>query len=94
MFIPTLRELKGKITQLQERWRGARRAIEQLRQEIAELRRQKRQLEREREQWEQQRERLERERERLRSLAQITWDTTSSGGQILALVIKHAGRVR
>src|SRR5215469_9515386 len=66
MFIPTLRELKGKITQLQERWRGARRAIEQLRQEIAELRRQKRQLEREREQWEQQRERLERERERLR----------------------------
>jgi transposase len=66
MFLPTLHELKRKITQLQERWRRARRAIEQLRQEIAELRRQKRQLEREREQLEQQRERLERERERLR----------------------------
>jgi transposase len=66
MFLPTLHELKRKITQLQERWRGARRANEQLRQEIAELRRRKRQLEREREQLEQQRERLERERERLR----------------------------
>ncbi len=59
MFFPTLRELKRKLTQLQERWRRARRANEQLRQEIEELRRQK-------QQWEQQRERLERERERLR----------------------------
>lgn len=66
MFLPTLRELKNKIMQLQERWRRARRVNEQLRQEIEQLRRQKQQLEREREQWEQQRERLERERERLR----------------------------
>src|SRR5919108_3502115 len=66
MFSATLRELKNKITQLQKRWRGARRANEQLRQEIEELRRRERQLEREREQWEQERERLERERERLR----------------------------
>lgn len=66
MFLPTLRELKNKIMQLQERWRRARRVNEQLRQEIEQLRRQKQQLEREREQLEQQRERLERERERLR----------------------------
>ena len=66
MFFPTLRELKRKLTQLQERWRRARRANEQLRQEIEELRRQKQQWEQQRERLERERERLERERERLR----------------------------
>lgn len=66
MFLPTLSELKRKITELQERWRGARREIGQLREENEELRRQKRQWEQQRERLEQEQERLERERERLR----------------------------
>ena len=48
--IATLREWKHKVASLQERWRGARRENEQLRQENEQLRRREKQLEQEREQ--------------------------------------------
>src|SRR5215470_16302149 len=59
MFSATLREWKGKIEQLRQRWRAARQENERLRKENEALRR-------EREQWERERERLKREQERLR----------------------------
>ena len=43
--ISTLREWKHKVASLQERWRGARLEIEQLRQENEKLRRREQQLE-------------------------------------------------
>src|SRR6516162_3684146 len=64
--IATLREWKQKVASLQERWRGARREIEQLRKENEQLRRREKQLEREQEQWRQQEQRLRQEQERLR----------------------------
>jgi transposase len=49
MLSATLRELKRKIEQLQQRWRGARQENERLRKEIEALRQEKEQLKRERE---------------------------------------------
>src|SRR6266478_4023670 len=64
--IAALREWKQKVTSLQERWRGARREIEQLRQENDQLRRRERQLEQREKQLEHEREQLRQEGERLR----------------------------
>src|SRR6266478_1712813 len=64
--IAALREWKQKVTSLQERWRGARREIEQLRQENDQLRRRERQLEQREKQLEHEREQLEHEWEQLR----------------------------
>jgi len=57
--IAALREWKHKVALLQERWRGARREIEQLRKENEQLRRREKQ-------WEQREKQLEEEREQLR----------------------------
>jgi transposase len=61
--IAALREWKQKIASLQERWRGARREIEQLRKENDQLRRREKQLEQEREQLRQENEKLKRQLE-------------------------------
>ena len=61
--IATLREWKQKVARLQERWRGARREIEQLRRENEQLRRREKQLEQEREQLRQENEKLKRQLE-------------------------------
>ena len=61
--IAALREWKQKVVSLQQRWRGARREIEQLRQENDRLRRRERQLEHEREQLRQENEKLKRQLE-------------------------------
>jgi transposase len=61
--IATLREWKHKVASLQERWRGARLEIEQLRQENEQLRRREKQLEQEREQLRQENEKLKRQLE-------------------------------
>jgi transposase len=61
-----IESLKQKITSLQERWRGARREIEELRKENEQLRRREKQLEREQEQLREERQRLHQEQERLR----------------------------
>jgi transposase len=71
--IASLRHWKDKVAELQARWRGAQREIEQLgkenealRWESGHLRKEQERLEQEREQLERQRQPLERERERLR----------------------------
>lgn len=61
-----IENLKQKIASLQERWRGARREIEELRKENEQLRRREKQLEREQEQLREEQQRLRQERERLR----------------------------
>jgi chromosome segregation ATPase len=61
--IAALREWKQKVASLQERWRGARWEIEQLRQENDQLRRREKQLEHEREQLRQENEKLKRQLE-------------------------------
>lgn len=61
-----LRGWKDKVASLQQRWRGARREIEQLRHENERLRRRERQLEDREKQLEQERQRLEKQQERLR----------------------------
>ena len=61
--IAPLRESKHKLASLQDRWRGARREIEQLRKENEQLRRREKQLEQEREQLQQENERLKRQLE-------------------------------
>jgi len=64
--IATLREWKHKVASLQERWRGARLEIEQLRQENEKLRRREQQLERREKQLDREQERLRQENERLK----------------------------
>src|SRR5258708_4686779 len=64
--IATLNEWKHKVASLQERWRGARREIEQLRQENENLRRREQQLEQREKQLEREQERLRQENERLK----------------------------
>ena len=64
--IATLREWKQKVASLQERWRGARREIEQLRKENEQLRRREQQWEQREQQLEQERERLRQENEKLK----------------------------
>jgi transposase len=64
--IAALRKWKHKVAWLQQKWRGARREIEQLRQENEQLRRREQQLEQEREQLEREQERLRQENERLK----------------------------
>src|ERR1700691_1895152 len=64
--ISTLREWKHKVASLQERWRGARLEIEQLRQENEKLRRREQQLEQREKQLEREQERLRQENERLK----------------------------
>jgi TolA-binding protein len=64
--IATLNEWKHKVASLQERWRGARREIEQLRQENEKLRRREQQLEQREKQLEREQERLRQENERLK----------------------------
>jgi transposase len=61
--IAALREWKRKVAWLRERWRGARREIEQLRQENEALRRREKQLEQEREQLREENEKLKRQLE-------------------------------
>ena len=56
--IGALREWKQRVASLQQRWRGARREIEQLRKENEQLRRREKQLEKEREQLRQENEKL------------------------------------
>jgi exonuclease VII large subunit len=64
--IATLREWKHKVASLQERWRGARLEIEQLRQENEKLRRREQQLEQREKQLDREQERLRQENERLK----------------------------
>jgi chromosome segregation ATPase len=64
--IATLREWKHKVASLQERWRGARLEIEQLRQENEKLRRREQQLEQREKQLEREQERLRQENEGLK----------------------------
>jgi transposase len=61
-----IENLKHSIASLQERWGGARREIEELREENEQLRRREKQLEREQEQLREERQRLRQEQERLR----------------------------
>src|ERR1700751_4398568 len=65
-LIAALRKWKQKVGSLQERWRGARQEIEQLRKENEQLRRREKQLEREHEKLRQERERLREENEKLK----------------------------
>ena len=64
--IAAVREWKQKVARLQERWRGARRQIEQLRKENEQLRWRERQLEEEGEQLRQERERLREQIDKLK----------------------------
>jgi transposase len=64
--IAVLREWKHKVASLQERWRGARQEIEQLRKENEQLRRREKQLEKREKQLEQEGERLRQENEKLK----------------------------
>jgi exonuclease VII large subunit len=64
--IATLREWKHKVASLQERWRGARLEIEQLRQENEKLWRREQQLEQREKQLEREQERLRQENDRLK----------------------------
>jgi chromosome segregation ATPase len=64
--ITTLREWKQRVGRLQERWRGARREIEQLRKENEQLQRREKQLEQREKQLEQEREQLRQENEKLK----------------------------
>jgi transposase len=61
--IAALREWKHRVASLQERWRGARREVEQLRKENEQLRRREKQLEQDREQLRQENEKLKRQLE-------------------------------
>jgi TolA-binding protein len=61
--VAALREWKHKVASLQERWRGARREIEQLHKEIDQLRQREKQLEQERERLRQENEKLKRQLE-------------------------------
>jgi transposase len=61
-----IENLKQKIASLQERWRGARREIEELQKENEQLRREREQLRREQGRLYEERERLRHEQERLR----------------------------
>ena len=64
--IAALREWKQKVALLQERWRGARREIEQLRKENEALRRERERLREEQGRLERERERLRQENEKLK----------------------------
>jgi len=64
--IAALREWKNKVASLQQRWRGARHEIEQLRKDNERLQRRQKQLEEERQQLEKERERLRQENEKLK----------------------------
>jgi exonuclease VII large subunit len=64
--IRALREWKQRVASLQERWRGARRENEQLREEIDQLRRREKQWEEREQQLEQEREQLRQENEKLK----------------------------
>jgi transposase len=64
--IAALRQWKHKVASLQERWRGARQEIEQLRKENEQLRGREKQLQQREKQLEQEREQLRQENEKLK----------------------------